>query len=141
MKQKHAIVTSANNTLCGTRLAYLAKGTSPNSSKYSSVSQHPIGKNFELSSSWGGMSAGKNMLYPVQTVDGLIERYATPGLREHCEKMNVNINFGSSVITPSFGILKERYHYIIHAVAPYFDKLSSDKKEAHDDDEKMMTQD
>ena len=93
---------------------------------------------WEKSSKWGGMEAQENMLYPVQTVDGLVHIHG--GLEYHgkLEEMREKINPGKAIKLndttsqnastpfaiqcPAFGYLKSKagYSNLLHVAVPVY---------------------
>ena len=65
------LVNSGNEYLVSTALPYFPRGGLP---RVNNVLGGP--GSWQMSSSWGGMSAGDNMVYPAQTIDG--------GLAQRC---------------------------------------------------------
>mmetsp|Transcript_14662 Transcript_14662/g.23294 ORF Transcript_14662/g.23294 Transcript_14662/m.23294 type:complete len:183 (-) Transcript_14662:254-802(-) len=64
------------------------------------------------------MEAGKDMLYPVQCIDGAVHMYAGKELRAYLqEKHPSGCEVSEAVASPSFGSIPYSYG-IVHAVAP-----------------------
>ena len=59
------LINSGNEYMVGTALPYFPRGGLP---RVNNVLGGP--GSWQMSTSWGGMAAGDNMVYPVQTVDG-----------------------------------------------------------------------
>ncbi|CAK4506872.1 unnamed protein product [Aphanomyces euteiches] len=74
------------------------------------------------SAKWGGMDAGENMLYPAQTVDGLVTLAGGVALREHLANMpgSPKCPCGSVVVTPSTGSLVNHFQAIVHTSTPFY---------------------
>ena len=102
---------------------------------------------WEKSSKWGGMEAQENMLYPVQTVDGLVHIHG--GLEYHgkLEEIREKINPGKAIKlndsasqntstpfvlqSPAFGNLESKsgYNNLLHVAVPvYRPERCSDSK-------------
>ena len=75
------LVNSGNEYMVGTALPYFPRGGLP---RVNNVLGGP--GSWQMSTSWGGMAAGDNMVYPVQTVDGTLATLCpelTTWIREH----------------------------------------------------------
>jgi len=102
---------------------------------------------WEHSSKWGGMDAGNGMLYPVQTVDGLVYLHSGIEYHKHLESLREQINPGKTiklnettlydnnvpylVQTPAFGQLKTEvgFDYLLHVAPPVY---RPDEKQIHE---------
>ncbi|KAF0707275.1 hypothetical protein AaE_013689 [Aphanomyces astaci] len=71
---------------------------------------------------WGGMDAGDEMLYPAQTIDGLV---SLAGGRE-LQKLLANIDgaikcpTGSAVFTKAPGSLSKHFQGLVHTATPFY---------------------
>jgi O-acetyl-ADP-ribose deacetylase (regulator of RNase III) len=124
----------ANEALTGPSLPYFAIGgpvpplVSGNNSKKSLSS-----------SSWGGMDAGQNMLYPIQCIDGCVHSEAGGQLLSYLQSLPPKYPFidaagqtircpvGDAVSSPSFG-LSAYFDYIIHTVPPFANECNWEQK-------------
>jgi O-acetyl-ADP-ribose deacetylase (regulator of RNase III) len=82
-------------------------------------------------SQWGGMSVGSGMMFPANTVDGLVHQLGGKQLLKVCQdtirqqpSMTTIIPEGQAVYTPAVGNLstETQYNHIIHCVPPFYDK-------------------
>ena len=76
-----ALLCPGNEHLVGTRLSYFPRGGP-------CPAEPPPG----VQSSWGGMEAGGNMLYPIQTVDGLVTAAGGARLRALCTAVPLDVS-------------------------------------------------
>ena len=102
---------------------------------------------WEKSSKWGGMEAQENMLYPVQTVDGLVHIHGGLEYHRKLEEIREKINPGKAIKlndsasqntstpfvlqSPAFGNLKSKsgYNNLLHVAVPvYRPERCSDSK-------------
>ena len=79
-----------------------------------------------------GSSNEKFRMYPSQSIDGLVTQFGGPGLREalealHADADGVRCPTGSAVLTRSYGDLQEMFGTIVHAVAPFYRRPTSDR--------------
>jgi len=107
------LINSANSDLCGAQFPYFPRGG------FSEDNPQPKTKEqWQASSQWCGMEAGKDMLYPVQCIDGAVHMYAGKELRAYLqEKHPSGCEVSEAVASPSFGSIPYSYG-IVHAVAP-----------------------
>ncbi len=110
-----ALINPANEFLTGTRLfSYFPRG-----------GPVPIRKSVETESArWGGMEAGYNMIYPAQTVDGLVHLAGGADLASVITALpttagGLKCGTGDAVVTDACGKLSDRFRYIIHTATPF----------------------
>lgn len=82
------------------------------------------------SRAWGGMDAGEGMLYPSQSVDGVIHALSGTALRDLLEAVPsrgadaagqpLRCDVGDAVITPAVGGSRDAFDWIAHAVPPFW---------------------
>ena len=121
---RHSLVNPANERLEGTEFSYFPRG--------GPTPEHERGWN---SSWWGGMTAGDNMLYPTQTVDGRVHAEGGLELKEalHLVRAAASSNFtafsfGTSHETRAFGaLLRYGLTHVVHTVTPFYSTLQSDQ--------------
>jgi len=137
---KIALINPCNQTLSGTALPYFPIG-----------GPLPVINDDKLSNSnsWGGMSAGSNMNYPAQAVDGIVHMEGGRALVNELKKIpiipmqqekekeiitttssNKKVHIGSAVHTLATGRLKTAhgYNYIIHTPPPFYNDENSQNK-------------
>ena len=99
------LINPANTLLVGTKLPYFPRGG-------------PLPKDDGLGSNWGGMSAGPNMIYPTQAVDGRV--HAEGGVEfSKTVKKHGPCSVGSAILTDAMGNLSQGYQFIIHTPPPF----------------------
>ncbi|RHY33279.1 hypothetical protein DYB32_001749 [Aphanomyces invadans] len=71
---------------------------------------------------WGGMDAGDKMLYPVQTIDGLVCLAGGHELQKLLDgiKGPIKCPTGSAVFTKAPGTLSKRFQGIVHTATPFY---------------------
>ena len=125
------LINPSNEALVGTRLPYFPRG-----------GPVPIPQNSSTSNSsrWGGMDAGEDMLYPVQTVDGLVHQESgyellkflmlLPEQVPYTDKAGQKIRCatGNCVLSPSYGNLRPYFGRIIHTVPPFYNEMHWESK-------------
>jgi len=93
--------------------------------------------NWQASSRWWGMTAGENMLYAAQIVDGRVRMESGPNLQkelDHVYDLHASSSpafefaDGSTVVTPAFGRLKSDlgFMFLCHTVTPFYLPSSSE---------------
>jgi len=98
------LVNPANPDLCGvSQFSYFPRGG-------------PVPTQMLVGSSWGGMEAGTNMLYPSQVVDGLVHRHVED------ELSGLKCPVGEAVGT-SGGDLN--FDFVLHTASPFFSDSNS----------------
>ena len=117
-----ALINPANQPLSGTALAYFPRG--------GPVPRPPPAGLSASTSGWGGMDAGSGMLYPAQSVDGVVHTYGGNELREMLQAIAsdgvdaagqpVRCAVGRAVVTPSAGSLRDGFDRIAHTVPPFW---------------------
>ena len=117
-----ALINPANSQLAGTARAYFPRG--------GPVPPPPPPGLQASSSSWGGLDAGEQMLYPAQVVDGLTHMHAGPGLREALAAVPARGDgkrcaIGGVVLSAPFN-LSDRFDVIAHTPTPFFPTGSDD---------------
>eukprot|EP00941_MAST-03F_sp_MAST-3F-sp1_P002654 g2654.t1 len=110
------LVTSANESLVGAKLPYLEKGAPAPVVSPSANSD---------TNQWGGLEAGKNMVYPIQCVDGVVAIAGGKELREACRRIekdshNFRCPVGQNVETVATGDLRKNFELVLHSVVPYY---------------------
>ena len=113
-----ALVNPANEGLTGTsNFPYFPRG-GPVPERPPSGTAH--------STSWGGMDAGPNMLFPAHTVDGVVHALGGRELRRLCLQLpdvapgHQRCPAGSAVCTMPGSAMDDRYEQIIHTTAPFY---------------------
>jgi len=137
------LMNSGNPTLCGvSKFAYFPHGGPEPATNFKiGKDAHPI---MGYASQWGGMDVGHGMLFPANTVDGLLHTYGGTSLAEACarvlrestteerhhsgtQQQQGRIQEGSAVVTPCVGNELQTisgYDYIIHTVPPFYNHHS-----------------
>jgi O-acetyl-ADP-ribose deacetylase (regulator of RNase III) len=120
------LVNPANVALIGTRFAYFPVG--------GPVPPVPEDTALEsavfASSRWGGMSAGENMMYPVEVLDGQVHELGGHELFKYLQELpilanrddagqQVRCNIGQAISSPAYGNLSSLFGEIIHTVPPF----------------------
>jgi O-acetyl-ADP-ribose deacetylase (regulator of RNase III) len=116
------LINPANEHLVGTALNYFPRGGP-------CPPQPPTGLDRTVRG-WCGMEAGAHMLYPAQTVDGIVQRVGGAALKAACQALpnyatdkegsSVKCPVGKAVSTPACGGLGDYYRWqVVHTVAPY----------------------
>ena len=124
------LINPSNPTLLGVRnFPYFPKG-GPVPEKLPEKDEHHI---MGYVTKWGGVDLKEGMLFPFNTVDGLVHQYGGWKLALHCYMLpRINSNgdkcpVGKSVMTPSGGQeLQREYDAIAHTVPPFYDYHSTD---------------
>ena len=113
-----ALVNPANEGLTGTsNFPYFPRG-GPVPERPPSGTAH--------STSWGGMDAGPNMLFPAHTVDGVVHALGGRELRRLCLQLpdvapgHQRCPAGSAVCTMPGSAMDDCYEQIIHTTAPFY---------------------
>ena len=144
------LINSGNEYLVGTQLPYFPRGGLP---RVNNVLGGP--GSWQMSTRWGGLSAGDSMVYPVQTVDGELHSDGgdmrqwisdhvptSPGSddtdvggdrmrRLHLTRDQVRCPTGRAVWSPVTGDVARRHMFslgVIHTVAPYNTDQDRDDK-------------
>ena len=110
------LVNPTNNELCGTSLAYFPIGGPV-------PPRPPPGL---TSTMWGGMDAGKGLLYREQVVDGHVTEHGGRELAAACRALpavpgtDVRCPTGSAVVTRALGSLCHNFEHVVHTVPPFF---------------------
>ena len=120
------LINPANEQLIGTALPYFPMAAPPPSKQLQT-------------SSWGAASAGTEMFYPVQSVDGVLGLHGGAELREVCRRVPVRDGVelvggggnavggyglarcpvGTAVSTPACGsAVREHHDAVVHTVPP-----------------------
>ncbi|KAF0685067.1 Aste57867_22995 [Aphanomyces stellatus] len=68
---------------------------------------------------WGGMDAGENMLYPAQTVDGLVGIAGGPAQSAQLAAIS-KCPTGHAVSTAATGTLARHFERIVHTATPFY---------------------
>ncbi len=113
-----ALINPANRLLTGTALPYFPRGGPLPQAP-------PIG--LAVSSGWGGMDAGSNMLYPTQVVDGVTHLHAGHQLRAALQVFSIDAlgqrcGIGRAVVTSSFAL--RHFDLISHTPTPFWPSSS-----------------
>jgi O-acetyl-ADP-ribose deacetylase (regulator of RNase III) len=113
-----ALINPANTLLAGTALPYFPRGGPLPPAP-------PPG--LAVSSGWGGMDAGHNMLYPTQVVDGVTHLLAGHELRTALKTVGIDAlgqrcGIGRAVVTPSFEL--KHFDAISHTPTPFWPSSS-----------------
>jgi hypothetical protein len=118
LKYYDSLINPANESLVGTRFPYFPKG--------GPVPPLPSHGRVLSSAKWGGMEAGEDMLYPVQVLDGLVHEECGPQLLHFLQSLpeqppyrddagqSIRCPVGTSVVSPSFGTMKNFTGLIVH---------------------------
>ena len=137
------LMNSGNPTLCGvSKFAYFPHG-GPEPATHFKIGKdaHPL---MGYASQWGGMDVGHGMMFPANTIDGLLHTYGGTSLAEACARVlreatdeqhhsgtqqhhKGRIQEGSAVVTPCVGHELRTisgYDYIIHTVPPFYNHHS-----------------
>ena len=114
------LVNPANEALIGTSRPYFPRG--------GPVPARPPPELGTSSTGWGGMDAGSGMLYPAQTVDGIVHQYGGralrsalakfPALLERADGDHIRCHIGDAVLTASPASLP--YDVIAHTPPPFW---------------------
>jgi O-acetyl-ADP-ribose deacetylase (regulator of RNase III) len=64
------------------------------------------------------LSPGTTIIYPPQSVDGLVTELGGSSLAAACERVP-HVPTGGAALTPAFGELLNSFSYIVHACAPF----------------------
>ena len=144
------LINSGNEYMVGTALPYFPRGGLP---RVNNVLGGP--GSWQMSTRWGGLSAGDSMVYPVQTLDGelhsdggdmrqwLSDHVSTCARaddtdvggdrmrRLHLTRDQVRCPTGAAVWSPVTGHQDRRHMFslgVIHTVAPYNTDSDRDEK-------------
>ena len=74
--------------------------------------------------SWGGMDVGAGMVYPIQTIDGLVTIYGGRRLKAELfvkRALSVERESGDCVATGAGGLEVFNFNSIIHSFPPFYD--------------------
>lgn len=81
------------------------------------------------STTWGGMEAGEEMMFPASVIDGLVHLYGGPTLQAECAERRAgsaklgdeSCSIGTAVeTTAGRGALRHDYDRIIHTAPPFY---------------------
>ncbi|ETW02827.1 hypothetical protein H310_05309 [Aphanomyces invadans] len=109
------LVNPCNEGMTGTSLfSYFPRG--------GPVPAQPPPNMTHQSLNWGGMDAGDKMLYPVQTIDGLVCLAGGHELQKLLDgiKGPIKCPTGSAVFTKAPGTLSKRFQGIVHTATPFY---------------------
>jgi len=124
----NVLVNPGNEKLVGTRLPYFPRG--------GPVPEDPVDTRARTErdwlppgfvTQWGGMEVGAKLVYPIQTVDGMVSMLGGWGLRRACQALpeqapgGIRCPVGEAVVTPATGRLGEYFRHIVHTVPPFYD--------------------
>ena len=102
------LINPGNANLCGAKLPYFPRGG-------------PVPSKYDGSNNWGGMEAGRNMVYPIQSIDGRVHMDGGKSLKHILKHHFFNkCEIGQCITTKATENLKLKHHYkyVIHAVPP-----------------------
>lgn len=121
------LINPANERLVGTKFPYFPKGGPVPEDKVvgaAATQRDWVPPGFV--SKWGGMEIGSEMMYPVQTVDGLVGMLGGDALRRECSRLparggsDVRCPPGEAVRTSAAGGLSKLFGCIVHTVPPFY---------------------
>lgn len=118
------LLCPGNQALAGAAQPYFERGGSPVTEARPS---------WESSGSWCGMSAGTEMIYPTQCIDGVVDRLGGKTLRKELKTLeprrgtrNVRCEVGAAVAVrpPENSALRKRFRLIVHTPPPIWPEVT-----------------